>query len=268
MGMQRRAHRWFSFNVEMIVSKLMKALVGRALRLQEQTSLESLAIQLDEWYRQCAAEYAHDDWQDDEYIEPKVLATCSMPDGWSYVGVGHFALAVEHASRPDYIFKICCRTGDAYPEYATWCVSKFNDGTHVGLCIPHIPFVHRSLAHVRIVPVQKLREIHGGYTADAALPDGETPYDEELCAQVGMIQRYFDVLLGLTVYQEGDEFYVSHKMQATLKAIVQSFKGLSVGDIHVGNVMLNADGEMILTDPLGFADTVGTWRKTRRKYTK
>ena len=246
----------------------MKALVGRALRLQEQASLESLAIQLDEWYRQCAAGYAPADWQDDEYIEPNVLAECSMPDGWRYVGRGHFALAVEHASRPDYIFKICCRTGDGYPEYATWCVSKFNDGTHVGLCIPHIPFVHRSLAHVRIVPVQRLREIHSGHTGGADPRDGETPYDEELCDQVGMIDQYFRVLLGLTEYQDGDAFYVSHKMLATLKAIVQSFKGLSDVDIHLGNVMLNDDGEMILTDPLGFADSVGTWRKTRRKYTK
>ena len=57
-------------------------------------------------------------------------------------------------------------------------------------------------------------------------------------------------------------------MQATLKAIVQSFKGLRDVDIHLGNVMLNDDGEMILTDPLGFADSVGTWRKTRMKYTK
>ena len=248
----------------------MKALVGRALRLQEQTSLESLAIQLDEWYRQCASGYAPEDWQDDEYIEPNVLAECSKPEGWRYVGMGHFSLAVAHKSRPDYIFKICCRTDDGYPEYATWCVSKFNDGTHVGLCIPHIPFVHRSLAHVRIVPVQRLKEIHGGYTTGADLYDGETPYDEELCDQVGMIQQYFDVLLGLAVYQDGDgdAFYVSHKMQATLKAIVQSFKGLRDVDIHLGNVMLNDDGEMILTDPLGFADSTGTWRKTRRKYTK
>ena len=74
MGMQSHAHRWFSFSVEMIVSKLMKALVGRALRLQEQTSLESLAIQLDEWYRQCAAGYAPEDWQQGEHIEPNMLA--------------------------------------------------------------------------------------------------------------------------------------------------------------------------------------------------
>ena len=239
----------------------MKALVGRALRLQEQTSLESLAIQLDEWYRECAAEYIPATWQS-EHIEPVTLADCTMPEGWYYVGAGHFSLAVAHSSRPDYIFKICCRAGDAYPEYATWCVSKFNDGTHVDLCIPHIPFVHRSLAHVRIVPVQRLREIHGGYTGGADI------YDEELCDQVGMIQRYFDVLLGLPVDQDGDEFDVSHKMQATLKAIVQSFKGLNVVDIHVGNVMLNDDGEMILTDPLGYAESTGTWRKTRRKYTK
>ena len=246
----------------------MKALVDRALRLQEQTSLESLAIQLDGWYRQCAAGYVPEDWQDDEYLVPNVLAECSMPDGWRYVGRGHFSLAVEHASRPDYIFKICCRTGDGYPEYATWCVSKFNDGTHVGLCIPHIPFVHRSLAHVRIVPVQRLREIHSGYTTGADLYDGETPYYEERYDQVGMIQRYFDVLLRLPVYQDGDEYDVPPKMKATCKAIVQSFKGLSGVDIHAGNVMLNDDGEMILTDPLGSACRAGTWRKTRRKHTK
>ena len=57
-------------------------------------------------------------------------------------------------------------------------------------------------------------------------------------------------------------------MQATVKAIVQSFKGLKGVDIHSGNVMLDDAGEMILTDPLGFADSVGTWRKTRRKHTK
>lgn len=239
----------------------MKALVGRALRLQEQTSLESLAIQLDEWYRRCAAEYVPEGGES-AHIDPDTLAEYAMPEGWRYVGAGYFSLAVAHSSRPDYIFKICCRTGDGYPEYATWCVSKFNDGTHVDLCIPHIPFVHRSLAHVRIVPVQRLAEIHGGYT------NGADIYDEELCGQVYMIQLYFYALLESTVYQDGVEFYVSHKMQATLKAIVQSFKGLSDVDIHVGNVMLNDDGEMILTDPLGLADSVGTWRKTRRKCKK
>ena len=242
----------------------MKALVGRALRLQEQTSLESLAIQLDEWYRQCTAEYFPMGGQGD-YIEPYNLAVCAMPEGWNYVGEGYFSLAVAHSSRPDYIFKICCRPDDGYPEYAAWCVSKFNDGTHVDLCIPHIPFVHRSLAHVRIVPVQRLREIPDGHTEGADIYDGETLYDEELCDQVDMIQQYFEVLLG---FQDEDAFYVSPKMQATLEAIVQSFKGLSGVDIHRGNVMLNDDGEMILTDPLGFAGRSGTWRKPRRKYTK
>ena len=229
----------------------MKALVGRALRLQEQTSLESLAIQLDEWYRQCAAGYAPEDWQDADYVGPNVLAECSMPDGWRYVGKGHFSLAVEHESRPDYIFKICCRTGDGYPEYATWCVSKFNDGTHVDLCIPHIPFVHRVVDHVRIVPVQRLEEIDG-----------------ELCDDVGAISCYMQHMLGLTVWGDWDECRVPPKMQTTVHAIVQSFKGLRYVDIHSGNVMLDDCGEMILTDPLGFADSVGTWRKTRRKYTK
>ena len=242
----------------------MKALVGRALRLQEPTSLESLAIQLDDWYRQCAAEYDPEYRQDDEYIEPCVLAECSMPDGWRYVGMGHFALAVEHASRPDYIFKICCRTGDGYPEYATWCVSKFNDGTHVGLCIPHIPFVHRSLAHVRIVPVQRLREIRSRYTG-GDLYDGETPYDEELYGQIGMLRRYFSVLLGHREWRECD---VPPKMKATLEAIVQSFKGLRAVDIHDGTEMVNDEGAMILTAPLGFACRAGPWRKTRRQYTK
>lgn len=246
----------------------MKALVGRALRLQEQTSLESLAIQLDEWYRQCAAGYAPGDWQDADHVEPAVLAECSMPDGWSYVGRGHFSLAVEHASRPDYIFKICCRTGDGYPEYATWCVSKFNDGTHVGLCIPHIPFVHRSLAHVRIVPVQRLREIRSGDTADTALDDGELIYAVDAIGACMRDMLGRNVCDGWDGWEVWEVCGVSHKMQATLKAIMQSFKGLSGVDIHSGNVMLNADGEMILTDPLGFADRVGTWRKTRRKHTK
>ena len=60
----------------MIVSKLMKALVGRALRLQEPTSLESLAIQLDEWYRQCAAGYVpkyRQDADDFEFMPDSVL---------------------------------------------------------------------------------------------------------------------------------------------------------------------------------------------------
>ena len=245
----------------------MKALVGRALRLQEPTSLESLAIQLDEWYRQCAAGYFTRGGQR-EYIEPYTLAKRSKPEGWSYVGKGHFSLAVAHESRPDYIFKICCCTGDGYPEYATWCVSKFNDGTHVDLCIPHIPFVHRSLDHVRIVPVQRLRQIHRGCTTPTYPYDSGELRDEELCDQIDMIQRYFGVLLGFTVDQDRDECDVPPKMLATLEAIVQSFKGLRDVDIHSGNVMLNDDGEMILTDPLGFADSVGTWRKTRMKYTK
>ena len=236
----------------------MKALVGRALRLQEPTSLESLAIQLDGWYRQCAAEYIPVTWQS-VHIAPNTLAERAMPEGWRYVGEGHFSLAVAHSSRPDYIFKICCLTNDGYPEYATWCVSKFNDGTHVDLCIPHIPFVHRSLAHVRIVPVQRLEEILRGHTGNTEL------YEGELCEQIEMIDCYLRDLIGLTVYQEWDESAISPKMKATCKAIVQSFKGLDSVDIHNGNVMLNADGEMILTDPLGYAENTGTWRKTRRK---
>ena len=235
----------------------MKALVGRALRLQEPTSLESLAIQLDEWYRQCAAEYIPRRWQK-EHIEPMTLAGCTMPDGWRYIGEGHFSLAVAHESRPDYIFKICCRTNDGYPEYATWCVSKFNDGTNVDLCIPHIPFVHRSLEHVRIVPVLRLEEIHSDCTGNSEL------YDGGLYEAINAIGCCMYSMMGCT-YQEGDEYSVSPKMMATLKAIVQSFKGLRGVDIHSGNVMLDDAGEMVLTDPLGFADRTGTWRKTCRK---
>ena len=236
----------------------MKALVGRALRLQEPTSLESLAIQLDEWYRQCAAEYIPRSWQS-EHLTPETLAERPKPKGWYYVGAGHFSLAVAHPSRPDYIFKICCRPNDGYPEYATWCVSKFNDGTHVDLCIPHIPFVHHSLAHVRIVPVQRLEKIHSNYTGNTKL------YDGELFDQIGMIKWYLHYCIGLMGYREWGESTISPKMKATCEAIVQSFKGLDSVDIHSGNVMLNADGEMILTDPLGYASITGTWRKTRRK---
>ena len=257
MGMWRHVHRWFSFNVEMIVSKLMKALVGRALRLQEPTSLESLAIQLDEWYRQCAAEYVPRTWQS-EHIEPETLAERAMPEDWYYVGAGHFSLAVAHSSRPDYIFKICCRTDDGYPEYATWCVSKFNDGTHADLCIPHIPFVHRVVDHVRIVPVQRLAKIHSDCTGNTDLYDGEL-------SDVDAIGCYLQGMLYLPAWDDRAERRVSPKMQATLRAIVQSFKGLKGVDIHSGNVMRNDAGEMILTDPLGFAGSTGTWRKTRRK---
>ena len=61
----------------------MKALVGRALRLQEQTSLESLAIQLDDWYRQCAAGYVPEGWQDADDFE-------FMPDSMLKVITGEF----------------------------------------------------------------------------------------------------------------------------------------------------------------------------------
>lgn len=236
----------------------MKALVGRALRLQEPTSLESLAIQLDEWYRQCAAEYVPTRWMC-EHMTPETLVGCTMPGGWRYVGYGHYSLAMRHSSRPDYIFKICCRADDGYPEYATWCVSKFNDGTHVDLCIPHIPFVHLVVDHVRIVPVQRLEKIYSGYTGNTELDYGE------LLDAVDAIKCCMRSMLGLTVYREEDECAVSPKMQATLKAIVQSFKGLRGVDIHSDNVMLNDNGEMILTDPLGYAGDTGTWRKTRRK---
>lgn len=241
------------------MSKLLEALVGRALRLQEQTSLESLAIELDDWYRREAAEYvALPDWGDG-YIPPDALAERTMPEGWREVGQGHFSLAVAHVLRPDYVFKICCRAGDAYPEYAAWCVSKFNDGTHVNLCVPHIPFLHHSLDHVRIVPVQRLEKINSQYTGNSE------EYCRELEVYVNAIDTYMRDLIGITAYQDIDQDMVSDKMKATLQALAKAFRGLRSVDIHSGNVMLDASGEMVLTDPLGFASSTGTWRRQKRR---
>ena len=155
---------------------------------------------------------------DNPYWNP--LVKSALEAGWELLGSGHFSAVFTHAQHSDLAFKVGFKKEDAGAQYAAWC--RANAGK--GLRIPEILMMGRfKEAYVVVMPkYTPMRSPH--------------KYSDEF-GQAAAILNY------------GSGHGVG-ELQDTARAIREFFNGMAAFDLHAANAMVDAEGHIIITDPV------------------
>lgn len=139
--------------------------------------------------------------------------------GFVVLGNGHYSVAFSHPSCPGYVVKVCIRSGDVAPAYLAWCRA------HPG---PHVPRVH----HLRR---------HGRYTV--AVLDLLVKMD---CNRRLVYGAHLDPYI---------EKVSDHPVNRVAHQIKKFFDGACTFDLHAGNVMMDMNYQLVITDPMSENDS-------------
>lgn len=149
--------------------------------------------------------------------------------GFTVLGTGHFSCAVEHPDLPGLAIKIGLKKEDSGAAYAAWARSK--QGVYKS--VPRILHIQRG-AQAYVVIMPKYSDF--GY-------DATTEQDNQF-------------LQAMRVLEQGDEVAVPAMLNKDLVLcamdIRKFFDGIAEFDLHRGNVMLDDEGNIIITDPVSF----------------
>lgn len=139
--------------------------------------------------------------------------------GFDLLGDGNFSLVVKHEAAPGYVIKVVIRDNDSAPAYMAWCRA------HPG---PHVPRIHHLQRQGRYV-VAVLDELRRMDT------DRTQIYELHL-------DRYLEKV-------------TDHPVNAVAQSIRKFFKDAADFDLHPANVMMDLNGELVITDPLSYSDS-------------
>lgn len=147
--------------------------------------------------------------------------------GWTIGGSGFFSAVFYKGGLA---IKISLRgSGDAAMDYLYWCKD------HQGM--PGIPVLHamKQGEFTYTVLMDRLE------SAKHLLRERSDDFDDYLSAEFNEVS---DAL-------ENGVAPVSFKTAATALAVREEFMGRGEFDMHIGNVMVDRDGNLVITDPLG-----------------
>lgn len=176
------------------------------------------AIALAEWMLSCASHALPQTTSD------HVFLGLLQAEGMELLGTGYFSAVFTHSSIPGKCIKIVLNQAesDSAPCYLAW--ARANPG-------PYVPAVHH------------LRRNKDGYVV--AVLDIYKPLSTNT-----LLAREFDEVLGWSAPDDLD-----HPLSKALGRVRKFFDGVSSIDMHSGNVMLDANNQFIITDPISFSST-------------
>ncbi|ENM2303259.1 hypothetical protein AB6W40_002616 [Salmonella enterica] len=154
--------------------------------------------------------------------------------GLTFVGIGMYAVVVEHPNYPERVFKVTTSRWDGYREYAKYCIA--NKGKKF-LPVIHSANEKGNFGWYELDKYYPILDPNGGYEAFVSI------YVEDMYAYAHAGQ-YSDSVKDLEGRPEAIEIY------KRAKEIADLYKNSFTLDIHTGNIMLSKDGEVIITDPL------------------
>lgn len=139
--------------------------------------------------------------------------------GFKLLGDGNFSIVVKHEAAPGYVIKIVIRDNDSAPAYMAWCRA------HPG---PHVPRIHHLQRQGRYV---------------VAVLDELRQMDTERT-------QIYDLYLDRYLERVND-----HSANKVAQDIRKFFKDAADFDLHPANVMMDLNGELVITDPLSYSDS-------------
>lgn len=177
-----------------------------------------------------AAEQLMENMVDADVTGPDDCWTADSVDKMKFLGCGHFSAVYSHSDFPHYVVKLSLRPGDVAPCYLAW--ARANPGRHV-------PAVHylRKNEHGTIAILDKL------YPVDYA--------SHWMRVYEKYSRRKRNELPDIAVpgYEQLHEAFIN---------ITTFFDGLCNIDTHEGNIMLDINGDLVITDPLSSASSKDT----------
>lgn len=176
--------------------------------------------------------------------------------GYKLLGLGHFAAAFEHEDLPGYAIKVGFKKDDSGAAYAAFC--RENEGM-AGLPVIHLVKRFSMAYMVAMDKYRSLADIGGGYCLD-----GET-YEQRVLdvswrVVNAVIDRYAQPSEALSWWLDQDardefahvEIQYIKDLAQTARKIHTFFYGLASFDTHRGNVMVDNNGRLIITDPVSW----------------
>lgn len=164
--------------------------------------------------------------------------------GFGVVGSGCYGLVLEHGDEPDVVFKLCCRSYDAYAAYVAWARA------HAGA--PHIIdvlYVCRYPGRM-VVVLPRYEEAHD-FRDDVGIDVWD---DMNNLARDGL-GAYNPSEGTRSVLGVGYSDFIGYEdllpIQQVALDIGDYFRGIADMDLHKGNIMYDPlKGEYIITDPV------------------
>ena len=155
--------------------------------------------------------------------------------GLTVLGMGLYALVVEHKDYPGRAFKVTTSRWDGFRTYAKYC--KDNEGT------PYLPVIHSI----------NEQEDFGWYELDKYYPIVKPGNGYEAFVSIRCEDMYTYAHAGQYTSSEGVLRGTPEQLAIyeLAKSISDEFGKRFTTDIHTGNIMQDSNGEVFITDPLG-----------------
>ncbi|AZV02338.1 seryl-threonyl protein kinase [Pectobacterium phage Q19] len=183
-----------------------------------------------------------------KYLEGQVywstLEDMMRTAGFNHLGAGHFSVAYAHKALPGKVFKVGLKKEDSGAAYTAY--SRMNAG-QTG--IPTIYDVQRHDSCYTVV-MDGLLSIRSARNTDL-----EDWVNEQFSAVYRSIEGGKTWAQSLEYICEDNPKRVEHlkALHETGMAIRQFFNGIAKFDIHEGNAMVDAAGNLYITDPISFS---------------
>ena len=182
----------------------------------------------------------HQDWWN--------TLACMMKDaGFNRLGNGHFSAAYEHALLPGKVIKVGFKKEDSGAAYVAFC--RMHQG-QAGIPVVHDVQRHAGCYTVvmdKLLPIEGLsykRREHMELEAlwehvDTAVYTSEKNWHEhvKLCKEEGWWPKFSEYDLAVI---------------ETCRKIHKFFYGIASFDMHRGNAMMDANGHLVIIDPVSF----------------
>lgn len=149
--------------------------------------------------------------------------------GFTFLGAGHFSAAFSHEMLPGRVIKVGFKKEDSGAAYAAWC--RMNQG-RVG-----VPTIHAIARH------------QSCYTV---VLDHLTRFRPSECEDEDSYCQY--ELATSTLHGHDMDIWNERSMdlKQTVYDIRAFFKDIASFDLHSDNVMLDSDGDLVITDPVSW----------------
>ena len=153
--------------------------------------------------------------------------------GFEFLGAGYFSAAFSHRLVPERAFKVGFKKEDSGAAYAAFCRANQHR--------PGIPKVHAVERHQACYTV----------VLDLLTEFSTTEVSKEVWGQYAMVRDIIEC--GNGTKWESHRTEAGNTLCDTALAIYEFFDGIASFDLHVGNVMLDKRGELVITDPVSYS---------------